>query len=41
MKAVRLIEPQYPLQLQNIPIPIIGENDVLVRVKVERKNRKD
>ena len=33
MKAVRLIEPQHPLQLQNIPIPIIGENDVLVRVK--------
>lgn len=33
MKAVRLIEPQHPLQLQNIPIPFIGENDVLVRVK--------
>jgi 2-desacetyl-2-hydroxyethyl bacteriochlorophyllide A dehydrogenase len=33
MKAVRLIEPQRALQLQNIPIPIIGENDVLVRVK--------
>jgi len=33
MKAVRLIEPQHPLQLQNIPIPIIGENDVLVHVK--------
>jgi 2-desacetyl-2-hydroxyethyl bacteriochlorophyllide A dehydrogenase len=33
MKAVRLIEPQHPLQLQNIPMPIIGEKDVLVRVK--------
>ncbi len=33
MKTVRLIEPQHPLQLQNIPIPIIGENDILVRVK--------
>jgi 2-desacetyl-2-hydroxyethyl bacteriochlorophyllide A dehydrogenase len=33
MKAVRLIEPLHPLQLQNIPIPNIGENDVLVRVK--------
>jgi D-arabinose 1-dehydrogenase-like Zn-dependent alcohol dehydrogenase len=33
MKAIRLIEVQRPLQLQNIPTPIIGENDVLVRVK--------
>ncbi len=33
MKAVRLIDPQHPLQLQNIPTPIIGSNDVLVRVK--------
>ena len=33
MKAVRLIEPGHPLQLQDIPIPIIGENDTLVRVK--------
>jgi 2-desacetyl-2-hydroxyethyl bacteriochlorophyllide A dehydrogenase len=33
MKAVRLIGPQRPLQLQNIPTPTIGENDVLVRVK--------
>ena len=33
MKAIRLIEPQHPLQLQNIPAPIIGTNDVLVRVK--------
>ena len=33
MKAVRLIAPEHPLQLQDIPIPTIGENDVLVRVK--------
>ncbi len=33
MKAVRLIEPDHPLQLQDIPIPGIGENDTLVRVK--------
>jgi len=33
MKAVRLIEPLRPLQLQNISIPEIGENDVLVRIK--------
>ncbi|MGZ3616194.1 MAG: alcohol dehydrogenase catalytic domain-containing protein [Ktedonobacteraceae bacterium] len=33
MKAVRLIDPQHPLQLQNITTPIIGTNDVLVRVK--------
>ena len=33
MKAIRLIEVQRPLQQQNIPMPITGENDVLVRVK--------
>jgi propanol-preferring alcohol dehydrogenase len=33
MKAVRLTEVQHPLQLQNISIPEIGENDVLVRIK--------
>ena len=33
MKAVRLTEVQHPLQLQNIPMPIIGENDVLVSIK--------
>ena len=31
MKAVRLIEVQRPLQQQNIAMPLIGENDVLVR----------
>jgi 2-desacetyl-2-hydroxyethyl bacteriochlorophyllide A dehydrogenase len=33
MKAIRLIEPRRPLQLQHIPLPLIGPNDVLVRVK--------
>ena len=33
MKAVRLTAVQHPLQLQNIPIPEISENDVLVRIK--------
>ncbi|MCL4505593.1 MAG: zinc-binding dehydrogenase [Chloroflexi bacterium] len=33
MKAVRLIEPQRPLQMQEIPVPEIGVNDVLVRVQ--------
>jgi 2-desacetyl-2-hydroxyethyl bacteriochlorophyllide A dehydrogenase len=33
MKAVRLVEVHHPLQLQEIPIPAIGENDVLVRVR--------
>ncbi|HTK09492.1 MAG TPA: zinc-binding dehydrogenase [Ktedonobacteraceae bacterium] len=33
MKAVRLVEVHHPLQLQEIPIPTIGDNDVLVRVR--------
>lgn len=33
MKAVRLVEAHYPLQMQEIPIPTIGERDVLVRVR--------
>jgi D-arabinose 1-dehydrogenase-like Zn-dependent alcohol dehydrogenase len=33
MKAVRMIEPGKPLQLQQIPIPSAGEEDVLVRVR--------
>jgi len=32
MKAIRMIEPGKPLQLQNIPIPSVGEKDILVRV---------
>lgn len=33
MKAVRLVDYKSPLQLQEIPIPEIGDNDILVRVK--------
>jgi D-arabinose 1-dehydrogenase-like Zn-dependent alcohol dehydrogenase len=33
MKAVRMIEPGKPLELQKIPIPSAGEGDVLVRVR--------
>src|SRR5687767_3888725 len=33
MKAVRLIKPGSPLELQNVPEPKIGFSDVLVRVK--------
>jgi propanol-preferring alcohol dehydrogenase len=33
MKSVRLIETGKPLELQEIPVPDIGEKDVLVRVR--------
>ena len=33
MKAIRMIEPGKPLELQQIPIPSAGEEDVLVRVR--------
>jgi len=33
MKSVRMIEAGKPLELQEIPIPTIGEKDVLVRVR--------
>lgn len=33
MKAVRLVEANHPLQMQEIPVPSIGESDVLVRVR--------
>src|SRR5215216_5025303 len=33
MKAVRMVEPGKPLELQWIPIPAAGEEDVLVRVR--------
>jgi propanol-preferring alcohol dehydrogenase len=33
MKAVRLIKPRQPLEMQEIPTPQIGAKDVLVRVK--------
>ena len=33
MKAVRLVAPNRPLELQDIPVPQIGNDDLLVRVK--------
>ncbi len=33
MKAVRLVEPGQPLEMQDVPIPPVGPRDVLVRVK--------
>ena len=33
MKAIRMIEPGKPLELQHIPIPSAGDEDVLVRVR--------
>ena len=33
MKAVRIVETGKPLELQDIPIPSIGERDILVRVR--------
>jgi len=33
MKAVRLIEIGKPLQMQEVPLPAVGERDVLVRIK--------
>ena len=33
MKAVRLIKPGQPLEMQEIPIPQVGPRDVLVRIK--------
>ena len=33
MKAIQLIEPGFPLELRDVPIPRVGPADVLVRVK--------
>jgi 2-desacetyl-2-hydroxyethyl bacteriochlorophyllide A dehydrogenase len=33
MKAVRLIQPGQPLEMQDIPVPAVGPRDVLVRIK--------
>jgi 2-desacetyl-2-hydroxyethyl bacteriochlorophyllide A dehydrogenase len=33
MKAVRLIRPGQPLEMQQLPVPAMGSRDVLVRVK--------
>src|SRR5437016_6288506 len=33
MKAIRLIQPSRPLEMQEVPIPAVGPKDVLVRVQ--------
>jgi 2-desacetyl-2-hydroxyethyl bacteriochlorophyllide A dehydrogenase len=33
MKAIRLVKPGHPLEMQDIPVPTPGPSDVLVRVK--------
>ncbi len=33
MKAVRLVQPKAPLQLQELPTPDVGSRDILIRVK--------
>ena len=33
MKAVRLVKIGQPLQMQEVPLPLVGEHDVLVRIK--------
>lgn len=33
MKAVRLVAAHRPLQMQEVPVPSLGDNDVLVRVR--------
>jgi 2-desacetyl-2-hydroxyethyl bacteriochlorophyllide A dehydrogenase len=33
MKAVRLIKPGQPLEMQEVPVPQVGPKDVLVRIK--------
>lgn len=33
MKAIRLVEIGKPLQMQEVPLPVVGERDVLVRIK--------
>jgi 2-desacetyl-2-hydroxyethyl bacteriochlorophyllide A dehydrogenase len=33
MKSVRLVEVNKPLQLQDIPVPAIGDRDILVRIR--------
>lgn len=33
MKAVRLVQPGQPVELQEVPVPLVGSRDVLVAVK--------
>ena len=41
MRAVRLVEPGQPLEMQEIPVPTISPKDVLVRVKAAGVCRSD
>jgi len=41
MKAVRLIEVNHPLQMQDVPMPTVAEGDVLVRIKASGICRSD
>jgi propanol-preferring alcohol dehydrogenase len=41
MKAVRLIKPEQPLEVQEVPMPSVGAKDVLVRVKAAGICRSD
>jgi len=41
MKAVRLVKPGQPLEMQEVPVPHWGVNDVLVRVKAAGICRSD
>jgi len=41
MKAVRLIKPGQPLEMQEVPVPPVGAKDVLVRVKAAGICRSD
>jgi 2-desacetyl-2-hydroxyethyl bacteriochlorophyllide A dehydrogenase len=33
MKAIRMVQPGFPLEMHNVPVPPVGSRDVLVRVK--------
>lgn len=33
MKAIRMVQPGFPLEMHDVPIPPVGSSDVLVRVK--------
>ena len=41
MKAVRLIKPGQPLEMQEVPVPAVGAKDVLVKVKAAGICRSD
>ncbi|MFQ5856951.1 MAG: alcohol dehydrogenase catalytic domain-containing protein [Anaerolineae bacterium] len=41
MKAVRLVKPGQPLEMQEVPVPTVGARDVLVKVKAAGICRSD